>query len=226
MMLSIERRVWWRKNYSMAISVENIKNPPEKILLMYGAVLDLIKEQHDISKLTVSAITGRAGIGKGTAYEYFSSKEEIIMGAMVFEYSNKISELAKSVFEPELFKDRVYKIMDWISDNKEYNQMFTSIMDATVGKPGPKLMAEKCENGGVMEAIKSYILEMIDQFMEEGYAQGAFLQIDKNKRSFALLTMALQYSIVVMGPETSRMKALTDEELREFVYSSMIKSLE
>ena len=53
-------------------------NPPEKVLAMYRAVVDLINEGNDIKVLKVSDITGCAGIGKGTAYEYFSSKEEII----------------------------------------------------------------------------------------------------------------------------------------------------
>lgn len=35
--------------------------------------------------MSVSMITGLAGIGKGTAYEYFDSKEEIIVCALLYE---------------------------------------------------------------------------------------------------------------------------------------------
>lgn len=59
-------------------------NPPEKVLAMYRAVVDLINEGSDIKALKVSDITGRAGIGKGTAYEYFSSKEEIISSSVLY----------------------------------------------------------------------------------------------------------------------------------------------
>ena len=59
-------------------------NPPEKVLAMYRAVVDLINEGNDIRVLKVSDITGRAGIGKGTAYEYFSSKEEIISSSVLY----------------------------------------------------------------------------------------------------------------------------------------------
>ena len=47
---------------------------PEKVLLIYQAVPQMLKEGADINTLKVSEITERAGIGKGTAYEYFSSK--------------------------------------------------------------------------------------------------------------------------------------------------------
>ena len=60
----------------MEIKVENMKNPPDKMRLMFEAVSELIRQQRDISTIKVQDITTEAGIGKGTAYEYFSSKEE------------------------------------------------------------------------------------------------------------------------------------------------------
>ena len=51
---------------------------------VYRAVLELFEEGADLGSLTVSEITGRAGIGKGTAYEYFSDKEEMIAKALFY----------------------------------------------------------------------------------------------------------------------------------------------
>ena len=42
--------------------------PKEKAI--YQAVIELFEEGADINNLTVAEITARAGIGKGTAYEY------------------------------------------------------------------------------------------------------------------------------------------------------------
>ena len=50
-----------------------IQDPSQKVLAMYQAVIEFINEGCDINTLKVAVITGRAGIGKGTAYEYFSS---------------------------------------------------------------------------------------------------------------------------------------------------------
>ena len=46
---------------------------PSKVLLMYQAVLQFMEEGADVASIRVSSITERAGIGKGTAYEYFDS---------------------------------------------------------------------------------------------------------------------------------------------------------
>ena len=47
----------------------------EKVLAMYRAVRELLEEGVNPEQIKVSDVTGRAGIGKGTAYEYFRSKE-------------------------------------------------------------------------------------------------------------------------------------------------------
>lgn len=51
---------------------------------VYQAVLELFEEGADLGSLTVAEITTRAGIGKGTAYEYFSDKEEMIAEALFY----------------------------------------------------------------------------------------------------------------------------------------------
>lgn len=62
---------------------ESMEELPEKVLQMYKAVYQLIIDEEDMSAVTVSRITQKAGIGKGTAYDYFDSREEIIVCAIV-----------------------------------------------------------------------------------------------------------------------------------------------
>lgn len=59
---------------------------------VYQAVLRLIGSGADITRLRVQEIAAEAGIGKGTVYEYFASKEEILRG--VTQYCMD-SELAR-----------------------------------------------------------------------------------------------------------------------------------
>lgn len=55
-----------------------------KVKAIYQAVFELFEEGADLNSLTVSEITKKAGIGKGTAYEYFSDKEEMITRAIFY----------------------------------------------------------------------------------------------------------------------------------------------
>ena len=70
------------------MSEKEVRNLSEKQILIYKAIVDLINEGADVSGMKVGEITARAGIGKGTAYEYFSSKEEMVIEAL--EYNTKI----------------------------------------------------------------------------------------------------------------------------------------
>lgn len=84
------------------MSKDNILSGTEhlpKVKAIYQAVLELFEEGADLNSLTVSEITRKAGIGKGTAYEYFSDKEEMIGRAIFYNvemFCQKIYEGTKN----------------------------------------------------------------------------------------------------------------------------------
>lgn len=77
---------------------------------VYRAVLELFEEGADLNSLTVAEITKRAGIGKGTAYEYFSDKEEMIAKALF--YNAEIH--CKNLYEGTIGKESLYEKMDFL----------------------------------------------------------------------------------------------------------------
>jgi len=64
-----------------------------KVKATYQAVIQLFMEGADLNNLTVAEITGKAGIGKGTAYEYFPNKEEMIAGALFYSMKDACRSL-------------------------------------------------------------------------------------------------------------------------------------
>lgn len=88
---------------------------PPKVTAMYRAVSTLLREDKDISEMSVSMITGLAGIGKGTAYEYFDSKEEIIVCALLYELrmvTEEASEQLKSCTDMESHVEKMLLLAD------------------------------------------------------------------------------------------------------------------
>lgn len=79
--------------------------PKEKAV--YKAVLELFEEGADINNLTVAEITGRAGIGKGTAYEYFSGKEEMIAKAFFYNGEMFCNQLYEGIRKEKNLSDKV-----------------------------------------------------------------------------------------------------------------------
>ena len=90
------------------------KENSEKELALFHAVLELIEENADFSSMTVSDITGKAGIGKGTAYEYFSSKEEMVAKAIVWAIERQTEKAMQMLSEKNSMEEQILGILDFI----------------------------------------------------------------------------------------------------------------
>lgn len=84
----------------------------EKVAVIYEAVLELLEEGVDLSELKVADIAARAGIGKGTVYDYFDSKEEILGKALLHHSSVIISHLIKRLEMRQTFREKVFCCLD------------------------------------------------------------------------------------------------------------------
>lgn len=82
--------------------------PKEKAV--YQAVLELFEEGADLNNLTVAEITARAGIGKGTAYDYFSGKEEMI--AKAFLYNGEV--FCRQLYEGMHKRENLYEKVNYV----------------------------------------------------------------------------------------------------------------
>ena len=205
------------------ITIKNISNPPEKVRLMYEATIKLLKEKKELSNIKVLDITREAGIGKGTAYEYFSSKNEIVANAVVYEYSNKIQDLVEHTFKHSSFKERLYSVMEWIYDNRDYNMLFIGML---------KMVAkEKCSkneciaNEKLKEDVIKYIKSKVTRLVEDGFNEGVFTETDSRKRLLVVLSGIFEYGALVATCSKGSITGFDTLELRDFIYEKTIKGL-
>ena len=79
---------------------------PEKKAAVFRAVLHLLRQGRPLGDLKVSAIAEAAGIGKGTVYEYFPSREELLRDAMQYSRAQGFAELYEAISTAEGFAGR------------------------------------------------------------------------------------------------------------------------
>lgn len=120
--------------------LEDIHQVPPKVRQIYAAVLRLSAEGTEAAGIRVSAVTDMAGIGKGTAYEYFDTKEEMVACALVYqmqcifdwlgsaleEKSSFVEQLNFLLDEMEIQEERRYCFIHFVhmmTDNSEFNQI-------------------------------------------------------------------------------------------------------
>lgn len=100
-----------------------------KVQALYRAVSELLEEGADATNLKVADIAARAGIGKGTTYEYFKSREELIIKAMLNRMYAYFKGVTEQTDAKENFQEKVYVFLDSLfmasgENMKAMQQMF------------------------------------------------------------------------------------------------------
>lgn len=83
-----------------------------KVIALYDAVTALSGEGADLTRLKVSDIAAKAGIGKGTTYEYFKSREELIVKAVLYNIYHHIQVIQRRMQQEEDFRSKIDIMLD------------------------------------------------------------------------------------------------------------------
>lgn len=190
----------------------------EKEILMFQAVNELLKEGRDARDLTVQEITKKAGIGKGTAYEYFQSKEELIGKATVFGVMEELKLLSEKAEKCNSFKEIIFQVFAWIDDNVQNRQTVENLfafsaksIDCAKPHCPEREMGERTGNYFVSKiadiGIKEQIFDVTEHFLVES----------------AIISQLLSYAVNMV---TERIKGKEEmERFKQFTYESIIKML-
>lgn len=197
----------------------------EKEMLMYQAVIEMVREDYDINSIKVSDITSRAGIGKGTAYEYFSSKEEIIVKALLYDTYTHIKKIEVLLKSDKSYKNKFYLLMDYLEENLPHTKGVGSLMKMFNGtyeiKDDIKKELEKIHTTTICPIF--YVENMIDTFMLQGLEEKLYVQQDKILRRSVFVTQLTGYIYCIMNHYYNG--ELSREKARDFCYESIIKLL-
>ena len=196
----------------------------EKVLAMYRAVWSLIDEGCDIYRLKVSDITERAGIGKGTAYEYFRSKEELLERAVCYDSMLQYRRLCEGLENQHTLKGCVNSVFDWMEENLRRRRFVIQFMK--MGKEHQKMQAGEempCmgkDKDHMLGEFRDILKDMVDKGRREN---GISPDISDQYACLELLGRFLEFYFYLVFE-----KAEDCEEIRktkDFLYGNIIKSL-
>jgi Transcriptional regulator len=69
----------------------------DKEIAVFDGLVELLKQGKSLYKIKVSEIAKAANIGKGTIYDYFSSKEEAIYLALLYYLNNEMTRIVSEI---------------------------------------------------------------------------------------------------------------------------------
>lgn len=212
-------------DYRISIDIEEFEKMPDKVRKIYEAVSELAKEGKDVTTLKVGEISQKAGIGKGTTYEYFQSKEELISKAVFYSMYTNIKTILLIMYDSGSFRDKLYEIMEYMWSNKLDDTAVRSIVNVLKGTPNP----EKVLCGFPNESIQKdyapngiYVIEQaLNLFMNQGIEEGIISEKNELFRRNALCSQLIQFIFFIQDSKDDSEK----REIEDFVYNGLIMML-
>lgn len=143
----------------------------DKVIAIYHAVEDFIAEGADLSTMRVSDIAAKAGIGKGTTYEYFTSKEELVVKAMIYLVDSMTKRILKNMEKVDSFQDKFMLLLEEMEEKVKQRacilKYFHMLGDLNLCQPMHDLLLDENE-----EAKKANPMRIIQYLLEQGKKEG------------------------------------------------------
>ena len=199
------------------------KQYTDKEISVFKGVMALSKEGKKIYNVTVQDIAKAANVGKGTLYEYFSSKEEILLNTIVY-YLSLENEKAQQIANSGMcFRDMVYKLYDLILDS--FDEGFAVVSQIASGETILDIPRLIKQNEEYLDYVMSKRDQLVMQMLTIGEKEGA-IRMDF---SHEYITMAIMANLSCLNSCLHLPKAAEYirqiEQKKDIAYTLLLKSL-
>lgn len=188
----------------------------DKKTAIFEAVISLAMEGKSLEALTVSETAARAGIGKGTVYEYFSSKEEMTAAAVWYYMQREITAVREMIPLDQGFQKAVEASMSTVAGAIQSRLSFLHMIS------GFSCFEIKCnlKDQGPSAEIRDAVQEEISQILalgkKENLISGGF---PEEYQAMCFLGAVGSYLASLQA------QTLPEPQARAYAYQMLIRSL-
>ncbi|MDE7222845.1 MAG: TetR/AcrR family transcriptional regulator [Acetatifactor sp.] len=193
---------------------------PTKVLRLYRGIIELILEGVDIRTLKVSDITQKAGIGKGTAYDYFDTREEIIVSAILHVMTCIQEEVESELVRRESFFDQMEYLLEVLEEKMAERECFLHFIHLLTDTSicGLKLQERMKEAGQENHTPVTMLVGLIKDGMERGELR---TDLPIGYLCYAVGSQIVGFMASISFPEIGQISA---EELKPYILEQMRES--
>ncbi len=199
-----------------------MKETRPKVLALYRGVLELLDEGEDVNTIKVSDITAKAGIGKGTAYDYFKSREEIIACALLYDVDQKIEEEEEELARHEGFCEKVIYAFDWMERRFREQKVFVRILRLTT--EGSGLSSTILEELQKRKKMGCGPLRVLMKMCREGKERGE-IRKDIPVSAACIASLANMAAFVMYLEKSEQMPEIDTGWMKEFLCKGLLEQL-
>lgn len=201
--------------------LERPQDVPNKVMLLYEAVAGMIAEGGDVNNISVSAITKKAGIGKGTAYEYFESKEDILISAIVFYIQKIYGQIRSKLASCDGFPQQMTMLLDELEKGSDKECSVVRYVHLMTDSSGiGRMVVQKMQKEPLCEYLPAAVLASL---LKRGVERGEIREdLPMEYMVFILFTKLMSYFMCIRAEGPMRMKP---EQVRPYLYESILSEL-
>lgn len=199
------------------------KNHSQKEILIFQGFSKLVDEGISLNNIRVADIAKSAGVGKGTVYEYFKSKEEVIAKAILYKMNEDIVNIIEKSNQAINFKEKCIigfeEMMKLISSKFEYLQILLT------NKEIHDVLGCINDDKDCIRIFKNRILELIEPTIELGIKEGIINNtLDKEYIKNVFISVCSGISTIIHF----NFGEITEDDIknyRDMAYTMLIKAL-
>lgn len=201
--------------------LEQMEEIPSKVLLIYGAVQDLVGEGRDINDISVSNIAERAGIGKGTIYDYFESREELVACAFLFYVNRTAEQINKTLATLPGFREQIYALFDGLDRDSAQKTCFVRFVhSATDNSKYSPLVREKLAQSSLGRNLPEHLF---GDFVRRGMKTGEIS--DQLPVEYVLYTIFCKVLTYMMCLSTEECFSVNMKQMRNLIIEGILKEM-
>ena len=163
--------------------------------------------EHGIKDLTIAQIAQTAGVGKGTIYEYFSNKEDIvfeIISSFIEEHEKRLMSIALQDISS---KEKIYHFYFLLFDDKIYKQQlktYREFLAISITNPSRQMIEFSI---ACNEKITAILRRIIKEAIQKGELRDEAIRI--------VQPLAIYHTGLIVEEHKSALDA--KEEIRKFL---------
>lgn len=199
----------------------------EKELLIFYGFKKIITDNSNIENIKVSDIAKAAGIGKGTIYEYFKSKDEIIARSIIYNFKIDIINTIEAIKEVSTFKEQCNHLFHYsISSGKFIFPSLRILYNQVVPKELNNILLEDFEE--ILE-LKAQLYNLLDYVINTGIDESIINKdLSRDYQRYVLISSSMGIINKINANHFRQINLSDDESIntqKNFAYTMILKSL-
>nr|WP_162990792.1 TetR/AcrR family transcriptional regulator [Maliibacterium massiliense] len=170
----------------------------EKERIIFESTMRLVGQGADLSAVKASDIAQAAGIGKGTLYNYFTSKEQIIAETLFYHAQLCLDRLDEAIEAQAAFQAQVYAAMQVVQGMLQHKNVMLRLLGFSMSSGGgPSHLRQS--SAALMGENRARITRMLDALLDAGARQQVIAFTDRAYARQALAGALMGFVAVLCG---------------------------